>query len=92
LRFGLLGSREVGDRLRQNRARAGVSLRAAADCVGVTEEYMGAVEAGQGKLTLFQLEALAELYGTTVCLLPAHTAAAAPVSHPRWPGRDGPRR
>jgi len=73
--IGLFGSRAVGDRLRQSRVHAGVSLRLAADCAGVTEDYFGAVEAGRGKLTYFQLEALAQLYGTRVTLLLEHTSS-----------------
>jgi transcriptional regulator with XRE-family HTH domain len=80
--IGLFGSREIGDRLRRSRAHAGVSVRLAADCAGVTEDYFGAVEAGRGKLTFLQLEALAETYGTAVERLLGHAVFDANVARP----------
>jgi DNA-binding transcriptional MerR regulator/quercetin dioxygenase-like cupin family protein len=56
----------VGDRLRAQRHRAGLSLRAVAAQTGMSVSFLSAVERGVTGLSIARLHALVKLYGITV--------------------------
>ncbi len=61
-----LPAREVGERLRQAREAADVTQAAAADAIGAARTTIVAIEQGQRKVRLSELQLLCALYGTTV--------------------------
>ncbi|MFO7169682.1 MAG: helix-turn-helix transcriptional regulator [Chloroflexota bacterium] len=67
----------VGARLRAARLRAGLTVRAAAQQVGVDHTALVRYESGTTQPTLERLAALARLYGTTPAALLASSEAAA---------------
>jgi DNA-binding transcriptional MerR regulator len=56
----------LGDRLRAERNRAGLTLRAVAEQVGISVSFLSAVERSVAGVSLSRLHALVKLYGTTV--------------------------
>jgi len=56
----------LGDRLRAERRRAGLTLRAVADRVGISVSFLSALERGVAGVSLSRLHALVKLYGITV--------------------------
>lgn len=72
----------VGDRVRQARNAAGLSLRAAARRIGVSPATLSAVENGKTGVAIPRLRALAAEFGTTVAWLIGEQPIAS----------DGPRR
>ena len=63
---GLVGTPGLREQLQRSRARAGVSVRRAAEHGEVTEAYVLTAEEGRTKLTFLQLDGLAQLRETTV--------------------------
>lgn len=54
---------QIGDRLRRLRIAAKVSIRKAAETIGVVNAIISNIETGQQRVTLWRLRTLAELYG-----------------------------
>jgi transcriptional regulator with XRE-family HTH domain len=55
----------VAQRARTTRESAGLSVAAAAEAIGVPRSDLEAFESGEAVLGVFDLQALADLYGTT---------------------------
>ena len=63
--------RQVGERLRAERNKAGLSLQAAADHLDLSRAAIGHWETGVNPIDIGKLHQLARLYGTTVVALVA---------------------
>lgn len=61
-----LPAHEVGDRLRKAREAAGVTQAQAADAIGVARTTLVAIEQGQRRVRLPEIQNLAQLYGSSV--------------------------
>lgn len=57
---------EVGERLRLAREAAGLKQAEAAEAIGVARTTLVAIEKGQRKVRMHELQQLAKLYGTTI--------------------------
>lgn len=62
----LMPPRLVGERLRQARESAGITQAAAADAIGVVRTTIVAVEKGERKVRLGEIQKLAQIYGTSI--------------------------
>jgi transcriptional regulator with XRE-family HTH domain len=69
----------LGRRLFDTRVAAGLTVRAAAQAIGVNHSMIVRYENAQATPPLERLIALADLYSTTPAALLAHTDAAMPV-------------
>lgn len=61
-----ISSREVGYKMRTLREKKGLTIAALAQQIGVTEDQLGAWEAGQGVAPFPTIRAIAEALGTSV--------------------------
>lgn len=74
-----LAPARVARRLREGRVRARLSVRAAANMLGISHTVIVKYEGQQLQPSLDRLEALAHLYGTTAAALLAERDDVAPI-------------
>src|SRR5688572_6537734 len=69
----------VGERVRDLRARRGLTLRALAQASGLSIRFLGQIEAGRGNISILKLAELAAALSTTPAALLSARRAAPPL-------------